>query len=92
MSLTHVDGRNAGEVTLYALSTCVWCRQTKNLLDQLGVAYDYEYVDLLNGDDRIRTLEAVRNLNPSMSFPTMVIGGKCIVGFRENEIREALKQ
>ena len=37
---------------LYALSTCVWCRRTKQLLDQLGVEYDYVDVDLLEGGDK----------------------------------------
>jgi glutaredoxin-like protein NrdH len=92
MSLTHVNGRNAGQITLYALSTCVWCRKTRNLLDELGVAYDYEYVDLLVGNDRTRAIDVVRKWNPSCSFPTLIIGDKCIIGFRENDIREAVRQ
>ena len=92
MSLTHVEGRNAGQVTLYALSTCVWCRKTRNLLDELGVAYDYEYVDLLEGTDRTEAIEVVRKWNPACSFPTLVVGDKCIIGFREHDIREALKK
>lgn len=91
MSLTHVDGRNAGPITLYALSTCVWCRKTRNLLDELGVAYDYEYVDLLVGEARTKSIDTVRKWNPACSFPTLIIGDHCIIGFKETEIREALK-
>ncbi len=90
MSLTHVDGRNAGQITLYALSTCVWCRKTRNLLDELGVAYDYEYVDLRVGESRTKSLDVVRKWNPACSFPTLIIGDRCIIGFKETEIREAL--
>lgn len=92
MSLTHVEGRNAGQITLYALSTCVWCRKTRNLLDELGVAFDYEYVDLLEGIARSEAIEVVTKWNPACSFPTLIIGDKCIIGFREEDIREALKQ
>ena len=92
MSLTHVDGRNAGQVTLYALSTCVWCRKTRNLLDELGVAYDYEYVDLLVGIARKEAIDVVTKWNPACSFPTLIIRDKCIIGFKEEDIREALKQ
>ena len=92
MSLTHVDGRNAGQITLYALSTCVWCRKTRNLLDELGVAYDYEYVDLLVGIARKDAIDVVTKWNPACSFPTLIIGDKCIIGFKEEDIREALKQ
>lgn len=91
MSFEHIEGRDAGPVTLYALSTCVWCRKTRNLLDELGVAYDYEYVDLLQGEERDGAIEQVRKWNPACSFPTLVIGDKCIIGFREQEIKEALK-
>ena len=92
MSLTHVEGRNAGQITLYALSTCVWCRKTRNLLDELGVAFDYEYVDLLEGIARSEAIEVVTKWNPACSFPTLIIGDRCIIGFREEDIREALKQ
>lgn len=91
MNFEHVDGKNKGKVTLYALSTCIWCKKTKELLSGLGVGFDYIYVDLLGGDDRSKILDEVEHYNPNCSFPTLVIGDKCIVGFREKEIREALK-
>jgi len=91
MAAEHVHGRDAGKVTLYALSTCIWCKKTKALLGELGVAYDYEFVDLLEGKERVDVMDKVRHWNPTTSFPTLVVNGKCIVGFREDEIREALK-
>jgi len=75
---------------LYALSTCIWCKRTRELLTALGVSFDYIYVDLLKGEDRTKAIEQVKHYNPSTSFPTLVIGDKSIVGFREKEIREAL--
>ncbi len=90
MSMTHVTGRDAGTVTLYALSTCVWCKKTRQLLDNLGVAYDYEYVDLLQGNARTKALEAMRQWNPSSSFPTLLVNNKAIIGFKEDEIKETL--
>jgi glutaredoxin-like protein NrdH len=89
MTVEHVAGRNAGKVMLYALSTCVWCRKTRLLLEELGIAFDYEYVDLLRGEERTRAMDVVRKVNPSQNFPTLLVNGKCIVGFLENEIREA---
>jgi glutaredoxin-like protein NrdH len=32
----------------------------------------------------------VRKLNPRCSFPTIIIGERVIIGFKENEIKEAL--
>ncbi|HOO54111.1 MAG TPA: glutaredoxin family protein [Methanothrix sp.] len=91
MGFEHVEGENRGKVTLYALSTCVWCKKTKKLLQDLGVEYSYIYVDLLKGDERKRTLEEVKRHNPNTSFPTTVIDeDMCIVGYKEKEIKEAL--
>ena len=92
MTVEHVPGDDAGTVMLYALSTCVWCKKTKQLLDELRVAYDYEYVDLLNHDDREEAIASVRKWNSACSFPTLVINEKCIVGYDEKEIREQLRR
>jgi len=90
MAMEHIAGKNVGQVTLYALSTCVWCKKTRTLLDELGVAYDYEYVDLLEGDAKTKSMNVVRKWNPACSFPTLIINDKCIVGFQEDKIRQAL--
>ncbi|MFH1015779.1 MAG: glutaredoxin family protein [Chloroflexota bacterium] len=77
---------------LYALSTCVWCKKTRALLDSLGVEYSYEYLDLLPDKEQKVVLEFVKNWNTACNFPTLVINNqKCIIGFQEDKIREALK-
>lgn len=77
---------------LYALSTCGWCAKTKDLLKELGVEFDFAYVDLLEGKEQDDAMNQVEKWNPSGSFPTLVIGNnKSIVGFREQEIREAFR-
>lgn len=77
-------------VKIYSLSTCSHCKATKSFLSDCAVKYDFTDVDLLTGDDRKAVLEDVKKWNPRCSFPTIVIGDKVIVGFKENEIREAL--
>ena len=78
---------------LYALSTCGWCARTKDLLRELGVDFDYMYVDLLEDHEQHTVLNEIEKWNPKGSFPTLVIRDKkSIVGFREEEIREALKE
>ncbi len=90
MKFEHVEGNDKGKIILYALSTCQWCRMTRELLSKLGVKYDYVYVDLLKGKDREEAVAEVKKFNPSLSFPTLVIGDKAIVGYKEKEIRGAL--
>ena len=92
MTVVRVPGKKSHKVMLYALSTCGWCRKTKQLLEELGVEYDYEYVDLLRGEEQTKTMDKVKHWNPACNFPTMVIDNQtCIVGFEETKIREALK-
>ena len=90
LQVERVEGENKGKIMLYALSTCGWCRKTKELLNELGVEYEYIYVDLLEDKDEDTAMEEVKKWNPRRSFPTLIIDDKCIVGFREEEIREAL--
>ena len=91
MKLNHVPGKKAADLKLYALSTCPWCKKTKALLDSLGVEYYFVDVDQLSGADRDEAMAIVKKWNPSASFPTMVFNNaKCIVGYREPEIRAAL--
>jgi hypothetical protein len=54
------------------------------------VEYQFTDVDLLLGEERKAILDDVRKINPACSFPTIIIGDKVIVGFREDEIKEAL--
>ena len=77
-------------VKMYTLSTCSHCKATKKFLDDCKVKYEATDVDLLDGEERAAILEDVRKWNPRCSFPTIIIGDKVIVGYREDEIKEAL--
>lgn len=91
MNLEHVDGKNKGDIILFALSTCGWCKKTRGLLEELNVAYNYIYVDLTDGDERIEVLEKLKRWNPSLSFPTIVINDeRAIIGFDRTSIEGAL--
>ena len=77
-------------VKIYTLSTCSHCKATKKFLDDCRVQYEFEDVDLLQGEERAAILEDVKELNPRCSFPTIIIGDKVIVGYKEKELKEAL--
>ena len=78
------------EVKMYTLSTCSHCKATKKFLSDCEVRYDFVDVDLLEGEERQAIIEDVKKFNPRCSFPTIIIGDRVIVGFKEDEIREAL--
>jgi len=90
-NITHVNGEEKGKIVLYALSTCVWCKKTRNLLDELGVAYDYIYVDTLSSEENRAAKDDMRQWNPQCSFPTIVVNDTtCIVGFDADRIKKEL--
>ena len=92
MGVEHVSGKKKGTIMLYALSTCGWCKRTKELLREIGVEFDFTYVDLLEGKEQETAMDTVERFNPSGSFPTLVMNDKkCIVGFKEQEIREVFR-
>ena len=80
----------AAKIKIYTLSTCSHCKATKKFLNDNKVVFDFVDVDLLQGDDRQKILEEVMQFNPDRSFPTILIGDKVIIGFKENAIKEAL--
>jgi glutaredoxin-like protein NrdH len=85
MGIEHVSGKKKGTVMLYALSTCGWCNKTKELLRELGIEFDYTYVDLLEGKEQDTAMNNVERFNPAGSFPTLVINDKKgIVGFKKH--------
>ncbi len=78
------------DIKLYALTTCIHCKDTKEFLDKCGVDYDCVNVDKLDGDERRRMIEEIKKANPGCAFPMLLIGSKVIIGFKREEIREAL--
>lgn len=75
---------------LYSLSTCSHCRSCKKFLGDSGIDFEFTDVDLLPEDEKKATIEEIKKLTSRCAFPTVIIGDKIIVGFRENEIKEAL--
>lgn len=92
MTMNHVDGKDHGSLVLYTLSTCIWCRMMKDFLAKTGIGYDYVDVDILGDEDKAKALNDLRYWNPKCSFPSLVVNGeKCVIGFNENNVKEALK-
>ena len=80
----------SAKVKMFTLSTCSHCKATKKFLHDNGITFDYVDVDLLQGDERQNILKEVEKYNPQRSFTTIIIGNNIIIGFRENDIKEAL--
>ena len=78
-------------VKVYALSTSVHCRNCKDFLNEMSVNYECVHVDQLTGEERKQIVEEVRTLNPSVSFPTVVVGDKGVVVCKKEELTKLLE-
>jgi len=93
--VSRVPMKNAKESVmdickLYTLSTCSHCKSCKRFLGECGIEYEFTDVDLLPEADKTEVLDEIKRLTSRCAFPTIIIGEKVIVGFREREIRQAL--
>jgi len=80
------------DIRVYALSTCIHCRNAKRYLDECGVEYNCVYVDELNAADRKKVVEEIKHHSPTLSFPVIMIKGTVLVGYNKKELAEVLKK
>ena len=79
-------------VVFYGLSTCIHCKHCREFLEKNDVPFELHYVDLAEGQEREEMLNKVREYNPQLSFPTVVIdGAKVIVGFQPDALTQELE-
>ncbi len=92
MQFSKVPGKkNDHKVTLYALSTCVWCKLTKQFLRDNDIEFEYVDVDLLDDEGKRKAHETVSSKGGMLSYPTTIIDEKTVVtGFRKDQLKEAL--
>ncbi len=85
---------NKHMICLYGLSTCVHCRHAKEYLEANDCDFACVFVDKLEGEERAKTIAQVREHNPKLSFPTIVIdnGDTVLVGFEKAQLEKALKK
>jgi glutaredoxin-like protein NrdH len=92
MEFSKVSGKkNNHKVTLYALSTCVWCKLTKQFLNENEISYEFVDVDLLDEEDKQKVRQTITSKGGSLSYPTTIVDDKVVItGFRKDKLKEAL--
>jgi glutaredoxin-like protein NrdH len=93
MKTVKVAGENRKhKVSVYALSTCIWCKLTKQFLNENRVEYEYVDVDLCSVEDRDAIRREITDRGGSFSFPTVIVDDKILItGFRKERLKEVLE-
>lgn len=88
-NVVKIDGKDIGDVFLFTLSTCAWCKKTKKLFKDLGVKHSYVDVDLLVGKDKIDAENEIYKRMKKVSFPLIILNDEdYIFGYDEEKIKE----
>ena len=92
MQFSKVSGqKKQHKVILYALSTCAWCKMTKQFLEENDVEYDYIDVDLCEEGDKQQIRANIQSKGGPLSYPTIIVDDNVLItGFRKDKLREAL--
>jgi glutaredoxin-like protein NrdH len=93
MNISKVSGKNNNhKVFVYALSTCVWCKLTKEFLKENNVQFEFVDVDLADEKDKDKIHETIQNMGGMLSYPTIIVDDKVVInGFRKDKLKEALE-
>jgi glutaredoxin len=93
MQFSKVSGqKNQHKVILYTLSTCAWCRMTKQFLKDHNIEYEYIDVDLCEEEDKQKIREHIQSKGGPLSYPTIIVDDNVLItGFRTDKLREALQ-
>jgi glutaredoxin-like protein NrdH len=92
MRFSEVAGnKNNHKVTLYALSTCVWCKLIKQYLNDNSIAYKLADVDLLDEVDKATANKDIINKGGSITYPTTIVDEKLVQGYRLDYIKLLLE-
>jgi glutaredoxin len=84
--------KTKSKVLLYALSTCAWCKMTKQFLKDNNIEYEYVDVDLCHEEDKEKIKREILNRGGSLSYPTIIIDDKILItGFRKDKLKEILE-
>ena len=80
------------KVTIYALSTCLWCRKTKNYFEENKIPFEAVDYDRQDEDRQEEMMAEMRAAGSPGSFPFIRIGGACVQGYDPVEFGKLLEK
>ena len=93
MPFSKVQGtKKEHKVVVYAISTCVWCKMTKQFLKDNNIEFEYMDIDLCTPEEKEKVRKDIISRGGSLSYPTTIVDDKTLItGFRKDLLKEALQ-
>ena len=92
MKTVQVEGEKMDRrIFIYALSTCGWCKLTKQFMGDLGFAFEYINVDTASSEDRREIVSFFKERNIPLGFPVTIIDDEIVIsGYKPDKFKEVL--
>jgi glutaredoxin-like protein NrdH len=78
------------DIILFGLSTCMWCKKTVRFLDEKNIPYSKIFVDKLGLNEKRMVRDEVQKYNKKLSYPTVKIKDKVVIGYDKEKLNEAI--
>lgn len=78
------------KVLMYTLSTCPWCRKTKQFFTDKKIPFDFIDYDLADEKEQERIKNEMSKYGGSIAFPFVIIGEEAVVGYNPEKYAELL--
>ncbi|NHI93542.1 MAG: glutaredoxin [Candidatus Lokiarchaeota archaeon] len=76
-NVQKVKGKfNKNVVQLVTISTCIWCKRMKNMLNENEIEYEYTDIDLLPILEKNSLKRFLLNYTDRLAFPMAFVNGK----------------
>ena len=80
------------DVFLYALSTCPWCRKTKQFFKEKNIPFEFVDYDLADFGEQDRIVANMKKYTDHISFPFVLIGEAVVQGYNPEKYELLLKK
>ncbi|MBI4351950.1 MAG: glutaredoxin family protein [Elusimicrobia bacterium] len=80
------------KVTIYALSTCLWCRKSKKYFEENKVPFEAVDYDKQSEARQAEMMKEMKCAGCTGSFPFIKIGAACVQGYDPDEFEKLLKK
>jgi glutaredoxin len=92
MVVVKVEGEKRDHgVFIYALSTCGWCKKTKQFLRDNGIEYEYLDVDTATSEERRGAIKQLQERKVPMGFPVTIVDDETVIsGYDPEALKGAL--
>ncbi|WP_407355573.1 glutaredoxin family protein [Methanolobus sp. WCC5] len=78
------------KVTIYALSTCPWCKKARKFFTEKGIDADYIEYDKADEETRKYIQEDCKSYTEELGFPIVKIGDDAVVGYNTKKYSSLL--